>query len=130
MTYLGGTVPACWTGNALGVIPVVWTSLSLAIRKSPETSFGFTKSLLQSASLCRNQQGNSALLHYRSCRNRLKTTDTAILDGQRVYYSHIRPHQALNGKTPAQVAGIDLDLGVNKWESIIKKASTRVRDSS
>ena len=52
----------------------------------------------------------------------LKNTDTAILDGQRVYYNHIRPHQGLNGKTPAQAAGLDLDLGVNKWESLIKKA--------
>jgi transposase InsO family protein len=53
----------------------------------------------------------------------LKTTDTATLDGQRVYYNHIRPHQGLNGKTPAQAAGLELDLGVNKWEAIIKKAS-------
>jgi transposase InsO family protein len=53
----------------------------------------------------------------------LKTTDTATLDGQRVYYNHIRPHQGLDGKTPAQAAGLELDLGTNKWESLIKKAS-------
>jgi len=53
----------------------------------------------------------------------LKATDTATLDGQRVYYNHIRPHQGLNGKTPAQAAGLELGLGVNKWESLIKKAS-------
>jgi len=51
----------------------------------------------------------------------IKTTDTAILDGQRIYYNHLREHQAL-GKTPAQATGLDLDLGVNKWESLIKKA--------
>jgi transposase InsO family protein len=52
----------------------------------------------------------------------LKKTDTPILDGQRIYYNHIRPHQALNGKTPAQAAGLELDLGENKWESLIKQA--------
>jgi len=46
-----------------------------------------------------------------------KTSDTAVLDGQRIYYNHIRPNQGLNGKTPAQAAGLELDLGVNKWES-------------
>ena len=33
-------------------------------------------------------------------------------------------YQAL-GKTPAEVAGLDLGLGRNKWESLIKKAATR-----
>jgi transposase InsO family protein len=55
----------------------------------------------------------------------LKITDTATLDGQRVYYNHIRPHQGLNGKTPAEAAGLELDLGTNKWESLIKKATKR-----
>jgi transposase-like protein len=56
----------------------------------------------------------------------LKTTNTATLDGQRVYYNHIRPHQALNGKTSAQAAGLELDLGENKWESLIKKAKANL----
>jgi hypothetical protein len=34
-----------------------------------------------------------------------------------------RTHTALKGKTPAQAAGIDLQLEGNKWEAIIKKAS-------
>jgi len=53
----------------------------------------------------------------------MKKTDTVILDGQRVYYNHIRPHQALNGKTPAQAAGLELDLGVNRWMILIQNAS-------
>jgi len=54
----------------------------------------------------------------------IKKPDSAIIEGQRVYYNHIRPHQGLNGKTPAQAAGLELDLGVNKWESLIKKAAS------
>jgi transposase InsO family protein len=56
----------------------------------------------------------------------LKNTDTPVLDGQRIYYNHIRPHQGLNGKIPAQAAGLDLRLGTNKWESFIKKTSMKV----
>ena len=56
----------------------------------------------------------------------LRTLESATLDGQRIYYDHIRPHQGLNGKTPAQVAGLELDLGTNKWESLIKKASRNI----
>ena len=53
----------------------------------------------------------------------IKKPDSPIIEGQRMYYNHIRPHQGLNGKTPAQAAGLELDLGTNKWESLIKKAS-------
>jgi len=53
----------------------------------------------------------------------IKKPDSAIIEGQRIYYNHIRPHQGLNGKTPAQAAGLELTLGENKWESLIKKAS-------
>jgi hypothetical protein len=53
----------------------------------------------------------------------LRTLESATLDGQRIYYNHIRPHQALNGKTPAEAAGLELGLGANKWENLIRKAS-------
>jgi hypothetical protein len=52
----------------------------------------------------------------------LRTLESATLDDQRIYYNHIREHQTL-GKTPGQAAGLDLNLGKNKWESLIKKAS-------
>ncbi|MCJ7457033.1 hypothetical protein MUP07_09915 [Candidatus Bathyarchaeota archaeon] len=52
----------------------------------------------------------------------VKNTDTAILDGQRIYYNHIRPHQALNGKTPAEAAGIAVK-GKNRWVALIQSAS-------
>jgi putative transposase len=55
----------------------------------------------------------------------LKTDDTAILDGQRIYYNHIRPHQGLNGKTPAEVAGLEPQLGPNKWLDLIREAARK-----
>ena len=33
-----------------------------------------------------------------------------------------KPHQALNGKTPAQVAGLNLKLGRNRWMGMILKS--------
>jgi transposase-like protein len=45
-----------------------------------------------------------------------------LMEGFRNYYNFIRPHQALNGKTPAEVAGLDLELDENKWKSLIEKA--------
>ena len=59
----------------------------------------------------------------------LRTLESATLDGQRIYYNHIRPHQALNGKTPAEAAGINLELEGNKWEAIIHRASKNCKDS-
>ena len=35
----------------------------------------------------------------------LKKEDAQIINGQRIYYNFIRPHQALGGATPSQVAG-------------------------
>ncbi len=52
----------------------------------------------------------------------IKKSDSPAIDGQRLYYNHIRPHQGLKGKTPAEAAGIQ-GLDTNKWESLIKKAA-------
>jgi hypothetical protein len=45
-----------------------------------------------------------------------------IIDGNRIYYNFIRPHMALNGLTPAEVANINLRLEQNKWESLIRRS--------
>ena len=53
----------------------------------------------------------------------LKREDSPILDGYRIFHNHIRPHMALGGKTPAELAGIEVK-GNNKWLTIIQKASS------
>ncbi len=45
-----------------------------------------------------------------------------ILDGHKAYYNFIRPHMALDGKIPAEEAGLDLKLGNDKWLNLIKLA--------
>jgi hypothetical protein len=33
------------------------------------------------------------------------------------------PHRTLNGLTPAEASGINLELGENKWLSMLKKST-------
>jgi hypothetical protein len=53
----------------------------------------------------------------------LKREDSPILDGYRIFHNHVRPHMALDGKTPAEACGIQVK-GENKWLTIIQNAST------
>ncbi len=52
----------------------------------------------------------------------LKVKDTPILKGIQIYHNFVRPHESLNGKTPADLAGIKV-LGENKWLTLIQNAS-------
>jgi hypothetical protein len=54
----------------------------------------------------------------------IKKPNSAIIEGQRIYYDHIRPHTALNGKTPAEACGIGIE-GKNKWLTLIQNASQK-----
>jgi hypothetical protein len=50
-----------------------------------------------------------------------ESTAQTMMDGMRIYYNFIRPHMALNGKTPAENAQIT-KAEDNKWQAIIKKS--------
>ncbi|MDV3277777.1 MAG: DDE-type integrase/transposase/recombinase [Nitrososphaerales archaeon] len=52
----------------------------------------------------------------------LKTTDSPILKGYQLFHNYIRPHEALDGDTPADRCGIKVE-GSNKWLTIIQNAS-------
>ena len=56
----------------------------------------------------------------------LKKKDTAILKGYQVFHNYIRPHEALNGKTPADLCGIEV-RGKNKWLTLIQNAQTQTK---
>jgi len=51
----------------------------------------------------------------------LKTDETPIVPMQDIYYNHVRPHQGLDGKTPAEVAGVGV-TDKNRWLGLIKKS--------
>ncbi|MGA2785747.1 MAG: hypothetical protein ABSF09_13725 [Candidatus Bathyarchaeia archaeon] len=52
------------------------------------------------------------------------TTIEPILTGYQIYHNYIRPHEALEGKTPAEVAGIQI-RGKDRWMTIIQNAKSR-----
>jgi transposase-like protein len=54
----------------------------------------------------------------------LKKTDSPILKGMEIYHNYVRPHMGLQGKTPADLAGIEV-RGENKWLTLIQNASCR-----
>lgn len=51
----------------------------------------------------------------------LKVEDTPIIEGHRLYYNYIKPHMALEGKTPSEEAGISIE-GDNKWLTLMQNA--------
>ena len=51
----------------------------------------------------------------------LKKKDTPILKGYQIFHNYIRPHQGLDGKTPAEECGITVK-GKNKWVTLIQNA--------
>jgi hypothetical protein len=56
------------------------------------------------------------------CMRTLEKTDTPILTGMQIYHNYVRPHEALNGRSPSEAAGIKVE-GENKWLTIIQNAS-------
>jgi hypothetical protein len=51
----------------------------------------------------------------------IKIRDTPILTGYQIYHNYMRPHEGLNGMTPAEVCGIKIE-GENKWQTLIQNA--------
>ena len=50
--------------------------------------------------------------------------DTPILKGYQIYHNFVRPHEALAGKTPADLAGIKV-MGRDKWMTLIQNAKRK-----
>lgn len=46
-----------------------------------------------------------------------------LLDAMRIHYNFIRPHEAIGNQTPAEAAGINLNLGENKVEDLMRQAA-------
>ena len=65
--------------------------------------------------------GNTLRLREKVTRG-LKREDSAILSGLQVYHNHVRPHLALEGRTPGEAAGIHVEGG-NPWLAIIESVS-------
>jgi len=54
----------------------------------------------------------------------LKKVETPIIPGYQIYHNYLRSHEALDGKTPADACGIEVQ-GENKWITLIQNASKK-----
>ncbi len=52
----------------------------------------------------------------------VKKTDSPLITGLQIYHNFVRPHMGLEGKTPAEVAGIKVK-GKDKWLTLIQNAT-------
>jgi hypothetical protein len=59
-----------------------------------------------------------------------KESAQKIIEAIRINYNYCREHSALDGKTPAEAAGIKLDLEGNKIENLIRLAAKEKRSNS
>jgi transposase-like protein len=50
-----------------------------------------------------------------------KTAKTPLAEGNRIQYNFVKPHIALDGRTPAEASGIKID-DKNKWLAMLKQA--------
>jgi transposase-like protein len=58
----------------------------------------------------------------------VKKEDSPLIEGLRIYHNFVRPHMGLNGKTPADLAGIRVK-GEDKWVTLIQNAKMKNRSS-
>lgn len=58
--------------------------------------------------------------------NSCKLSDLASLSKEKTYPTD-EPDKALNGKTPAEKASMELRLGTTKWLSLIKKSNKEIK---
>jgi hypothetical protein len=54
----------------------------------------------------------------------LERKDSPILAGYQLFHNYIKPHKALDNKTPAEAAGIEVK-GKDKWLTIIHSAAKK-----
>lgn len=74
----------------------------------------------------RIERMNGTLRERTKVQRGLKTVKTPIAEGQRIQYNFVKPHQALNGKTPAQAAGIY----VQGWKGLLERANLSIVDEA
>ncbi len=60
----------------------------------------------------------------------LKSEESVFPKGHQLYYNFIRPHEGLNGYTPAHFANIYLNLGDKKWENLLMQSMKNQKENT
>ena len=53
-----------------------------------------------------------------------KSMKTPLAEGARIHYNFVKPHMALEGQTPASMAGIGIE-GRDKWMELLRHGLRR-----
>jgi putative transposase len=53
-----------------------------------------------------------------------------LVDAMRIHYNFIRPHQAIGNQTPAEAVGINLRLGENKVENLMRQDAIKQKENN
>lgn len=61
--------------------------------------------------------------HIKAFRCRISDTATVLMNGFRNYYNDLRPHMGIDNQTPAEMAGLNLELGRSKVKNLIKQSA-------
>jgi len=113
-----------------GVVPKVVITDSLAsYLDGIELAFGSDTKHIQSHPFAKEDSTSLIERWHATLRERTKVmwgmkkpeTARVILDGFLVFYNYFRPHESLNDKTPAEVAGIDYPY--KNWLDVVKSQS-------
>jgi len=126
--------------NAHGLTPEVITADSLSSYKSGfNLVFGDREQkpkLITNASLQNKQRAhpnnnrierlNGTLRERVKVQRGWKTHETPLAEGNRIHYNFVKPHEALNGQTPAQRAGIQ----VKGWNELLVNALSNTRSET
>jgi transposase-like protein len=93
--------------------------------KSPQSKH------LRNAGIAKKNNNNKVERLHGSVRERSKVmrgmqnneTAKVLMDGFRNYYNVLRPHMGIDNCTPAEMAGLNLELGRNKIQNLIKQSA-------
>jgi len=59
----------------------------------------------------------------------VKKEDSPLISGLQIYHNYVRPHMALEGRTPADLCGIKVD-GNDKWLTLIQNAARKEHEGN
>lgn len=65
---------------------------------------------------------HSTFREFDKVRRAFKGNEQDLDNGFRIYYNFIKNHEGLNGLTPSQAIGIDVNLGTNRWLDLLRES--------
>lgn len=121
---LGGKIPAQLVSDGATNFHVAWKQ---EYKKQPNTRHIRHVHLQGDHNNNKMERMNGEIRDREKVMRGLKKSDTAILPGYQLYHNYFRPHEGLDGKTPAEAANIKIE-GQNKWVTVIQNAAKEFKN--